>query len=182
MWVGGAPSMDFLNTLRARTLEPQETLTTPARLSLWLGRAGLLVDPADVGSEADLRQARALREAMDSVLVRPTRADGPTLDILNRWAARHRGPRLERAQGAGGDLRVVAAAPTARDALAALAADAIRLVQTGDADLLRICTHDRCGIRYLDRSRARNRRWCSMQRCGNRAKVARHAGRARLST
>ena len=34
-----------------------------------------------------------------------------------------------------------------------------------------------CAIVYLDTSRAATRRWCSMQRCGNRAKVRAHRAR-----
>jgi predicted RNA-binding Zn ribbon-like protein len=41
---------------------------------------------------------------------------------------------------------------------------------------LRACTADSCRMVYLDRSRGRRRRWCSMSRCGNAAKVARHRG------
>ncbi|WP_258564638.1 CGNR zinc finger domain-containing protein [Streptomyces himalayensis] len=38
-----------------------------------------------------------------------------------------------------------------------------------------------CALRFLDRSPAHNRRWCSMSRCGNRTKVRLHQARARRS-
>jgi predicted RNA-binding Zn ribbon-like protein len=38
---------------------------------------------------------------------------------------------------------------------------------------------ERCRMLFLDRSRGRRRRWCSMAECGNRAKVAAHRERAR---
>jgi predicted RNA-binding Zn ribbon-like protein len=31
-----------------------------------------------------------------------------------------------------------------------------------------------CGVLFLDRTRNRSRRWCSMKSCGNRAKAQRH--------
>jgi predicted RNA-binding Zn ribbon-like protein len=34
--------------------------------------------------------------------------------------------------------------------------------------------HQRCGWLFLDVSRNHSRRWCSMELCGNRAKVRRH--------
>ncbi|MFF6787082.1 CGNR zinc finger domain-containing protein [Streptomyces sp. NPDC012510] len=40
---------------------------------------------------------------------------------------------------------------------------------------------DTCVLRFLDRSPAHNRRWCSMSRCGNRTKVRLHQARARRS-
>lgn len=181
MWVGGAASVDFVNTLRSRAVGPRETLTDPERLATWLSRAGLLTSSDAAVTEADLREARQLRAALDTVLVAPEQTDARTIDVVNRWAARHRGPLLRPAAGGAGATRLTAAPdpPTVRTALAALAAELVRLVESGDADTLRICTHDRCGIRFLDRSRGHNRRWCSMQRCGNRTKAARHARTAR---
>ena len=41
-------------------------------------------------------------------------------------------------------------------------------------DLMRLKCCDGCGRLFFDASRNRSRRWCDMQGCGNRAKVARH--------
>ncbi|WP_225886448.1 CGNR zinc finger domain-containing protein [Streptomyces canus] len=46
---------------------------------------------------------------------------------------------------------------------------------------VRVCGADRCALRLLDRSPARNRRWCSMSRCGNRTEVRLHQPRVRQS-
>jgi predicted RNA-binding Zn ribbon-like protein len=43
------------------------------------------------------------------------------------------------------------------------------LLQRGDLDRLRECS--RCTHLFLDHGRGRGRRWCSMARCGNRAKA-----------
>jgi predicted RNA-binding Zn ribbon-like protein len=56
-----------------------------------------------------------------------------------------------------------------------VALDAIDLL-TGD-ESLRVCAAGDCGIRFADRSPARNRQWCSMRRCGNRTKARRHYAR-----
>jgi predicted RNA-binding Zn ribbon-like protein len=45
-------------------------------------------------------------------------------------------------------------------------------------DLARLKSCDGCGRLFFDASRNRSRRWCDMQGCGNRAKVARHRGAA----
>ncbi|WP_344389524.1 CGNR zinc finger domain-containing protein [Streptomyces vastus] len=44
---------------------------------------------------------------------------------------------------------------------------------------VRVCAAERCALRFLDRSPAHNRRWCSMSRCGNRTKVRLHQARTR---
>ena len=41
---------------------------------------------------------------------------------------------------------------------------------------IRQCEGDPCGGYFLDQSRAKPRRWCSMDSCGNRAKVKRFRG------
>ncbi|MDD7942516.1 CGNR zinc finger domain-containing protein [Actinomycetospora lutea] len=66
-------------------------------------------------------------------------------------------------------------------ALPWLLADAGARLLTGTmTDRLRRCAnHDACVLVFLDTSRNRARRWCSMEMCGNRSKVAAHESRAR---
>jgi predicted RNA-binding Zn ribbon-like protein len=69
-------------------------------------------------------------------------------------------------------------APTA--ALAALGPIAVataRLLATADPHRLRTCAASDCAAWFLDTSKSGRRRWCSMERCGNRAKAARHRRR-----
>jgi predicted RNA-binding Zn ribbon-like protein len=52
---------------------------------------------------------------------------------------------------------------------------AAELLTSEDLDRVRECADDRgCGYLFLDLSRNRSRRWCSMETCGNRAKAQRH--------
>src|SRR5512132_3935575 len=66
-WLGGRPAIDLVNTLRERWRRRVETLVTPGDLGLWLVRAELLTQAPTV-SPARLREARALREAIDACL------------------------------------------------------------------------------------------------------------------
>ena len=43
---------------------------------------------------------------------------------------------------------------------------------------LRQCAGDNCALLFLDTSRPGKRRWCSMERCGNRNKVREFRSRA----
>ncbi|MDR8020301.1 CGNR zinc finger domain-containing protein [Nesterenkonia aerolata] len=184
-WIfdGGAPSVDFLNTLRDRTRTPTETLHTPQDLQRWLGRAGLLdVTPqsrADQSEASPLEAARALRDAVDAVLVPGRDADSGQIRLINQWARRAPVPQLSTPEPASVEQR----AEEVEAALGILASDAIALVaeQASASGLLQIkvCAHTRCGLRYVDRSRGLRRQWCSMRRCGNRAKAARHAASRR---
>ena len=58
--------------------------------------------------------------------------------------------------------------------LAAVAQAAVDLVDPSDGALLRLCADDLCTHPFLDRSRAKARRWCDMETCGDRAKVRRY--------
>ncbi len=58
-----------------------------------------------------------------------------------------------------------------RPAAELLAADGLRTI--------RLCQGPDCGWLFLDESRNRSRRWCSMRSCGNRAKARRHYRRSK---
>ena len=67
---------------------------------------------------------------------------------------------------------VNAAAPvTGTQVLGAAAGEAIDLVGGELSSRVRECGGDTCYLLFLDTSRPGNRRWCSMERCGNRHKV-----------
>lgn len=61
------------------------------------------------------------------------------------------------------------------DLLAPLAHSAAALFATGDRKRLRKCAN--CVLHFRDTSKKGTRRWCSMQLCGNRYKVAAYAAR-----
>ena len=104
-------------------------------------------------------------------------ADGRTpgaddVDIINEMA----GGLALVPQLAGGSNPPLA--PTAERMLVTLAHDAIHALSGGPGRLRR-CLADDCGLIFLDTSRPGNRRWCSMGRCGGRAKARAHYKRQR---
>jgi predicted RNA-binding Zn ribbon-like protein len=68
---------------------------------------------------------------------------------------------------------------TSREVLEAVATDTTRLLTGADVSLLQRCANERCILLFVDRSRRAARRWCSMEVCGNRAKVRAHYRRER---
>lgn len=184
IWDGGRACLDFANTLRERWGEPRETLREPQDLRLWLHRARLLGTDLSVGVPADsvLHTARLLRAAMDRAVLTAAEGgvpDSADLAVLNGTAAAapRRAPRLVIAHGRLLDAGESAAADPV-SALGLLAHDAADLLLAPEIRQVRVCEARRCALRFLDRSPARNRRWCSMARCGNRTKVRRHQTRA----
>ncbi|MFJ8780234.1 MULTISPECIES: CGNR zinc finger domain-containing protein [unclassified Streptomyces] len=188
IWDGGRVCLDFANTLRSRwRTTPVETLREPDDLAGWL-REALLLAPGttEPATAAVLMSARRLRESVDRAVLAVADGRLPTsgdVTLLNRSAAA--APRSALQLVINGDrLEPVGPTPLAADpalALALIAQDAVDLLLSAEIRRVRVCGADNCALRFLDRSPARNRRWCSMSRCGNRTKVRLHQVRARQS-
>lgn len=189
IWDGGRVCLDFANTLRSRwRTTPEETLRKPDDLMGWLQEARLLAPVTPVpATAADLLSARRLREAVDRAVLTVATGRLPAsgdVTLLNRSAAAAPRPALQLVITED-RLEPADAAPLAADptlALALIAQDAVDLLLSAEIRRVRVCGADRCALRFLDRSPARNRRWCSMSRCGNRTKARLHQARTRQSS
>ncbi|TCC28783.1 CGNR zinc finger domain-containing protein [Kribbella sindirgiensis] len=163
-WVGGRPSVDFTATLGKRQQTPFERIPEPADLGRWFREAGLAQDEPVVSGRA-YRQAVELREALYRLFTGAT--DAADLEVVNRWSSRpSAGPRLT------SELRAEYVAVDVLGLLSSLARDAVDLLTGPLADRIRTCAADDCSLLYVDASRAGRRRWCSMNTCGARAKMA----------
>jgi predicted RNA-binding Zn ribbon-like protein len=176
-WIrdGGALSVDFVNTLRDRwSATPRETLPTGSSVIDWLREAGVPVSP---GPDPDHDAALALRAALEALFEH--RASTAQITLINDISRADARPVLQQtAEGIRADLD----APLSFDAaLGRIAADAIDLAARALLDRVDVCHHERCGLLFVDTSRGRRRQWCSMQRCGNRAKVARFEERRQIA-
>jgi predicted RNA-binding Zn ribbon-like protein len=185
--LGGRLCLDFINTIdpwygddRIDYLPEYDTLAE------WAQRSGAvtsrqkeqlrkLAEAAPLESVAVHRRAIDLRADLHTLL-RPARGPetGRALITLNtemRRAARYlriapMGEMFELDWEFDGELDAVLW-PIVRCAAELL---------TSEVDLARVreCAGFNCGWLFIDTSRAGRRRWCSMDICGNRAKVERH--------
>jgi predicted RNA-binding Zn ribbon-like protein len=149
-------------------------LSIPGDLAAALVSLDTLTHEPAVGPE-DLDGGRTLRDALGRCFAAAAGGDGlPPRDVetLNSFAADE--PPLLRLSVDGSMARV--ATDPVRCALSAVARDAIELLARHAGDLRRC---EGCEKAFLDGSRGRRRRWCSMERCGNRAKVAGYRARQR---
>ncbi|MFT2818294.1 CGNR zinc finger domain-containing protein [Leifsonia sp. A12D58] len=192
----GSVALDFAYSGSMGDTPAWEKLHTADDLAGWLNERFTVAAPEagatastsapGVGSPAaamsatdrDLLDAKALRDAIASLTnAAAARASLNTrdIDVLNLFAAT---PDIPPSLG-GGSRQAGRTAPRAGQALSTLARTAIELFEPTEIERIRECSADDCGIIYLDTSRSANRRWCSMQRCGNRAKI--RAYRERLA-
>lgn len=181
----GAESLDFAYTGdMGRDVPEWEQLRSPDDLGRWVAERFDRVDASDA-SPRDLVDARALRDSISRLYVGAARQEPVApddVDTVNLYAAM---PDIPPAlagghRRAGADRIRVAQALTslARDAIAVLAADAR---PSDGGQRIRACDADDCRMVFHDESRTNNRRWCAMERCGNRAKVRAHRERVAMT-
>jgi predicted RNA-binding Zn ribbon-like protein len=141
----GALSLDFAYSGAMGDNPAWEDLHSAEDLSVWL--EGRFPD-----------QLTAASPAADDV------------DVINLFAAT---PDIPPAL-AGGSRQAGRAKARPGQALSAMAREAVELFTPEQRERIRLCAADDCGLVFYDESRSNNRRWCSMKRCGNRAKVRTH--------
>lgn len=168
-FIGGRTALNFAGTLGKRGTDEVERIRTPEDLCRWAELAGLGSISADA---ADLEPARVLREALYrltmSALGRAT-ARPADVELVNSWATQEIGASALTIRS--GILQRVDPTPTAAAVLAAVARDGIDLLTGPDAASIRECEDPTCTLLFVDTSRGRRRRWCSMNVCGARAKM-----------
>jgi predicted RNA-binding Zn ribbon-like protein len=185
--VGGAPFLDFTNSVGGRTKARElDRLESYPALVAWAQAAGI-VSPAEAGSllaaaaaneapaERCLQDARAFRESLYGLLSRVTAGAEPRgtdLDQVNGGIAK--AAAVARLAWAGNRfIASIGGEKAGLDViLCRVALAAQRFLDGEDLGRLREC--ERCSWLFLDRSKNGRRRWCRMDACGNRAKAARH--------
>jgi predicted RNA-binding Zn ribbon-like protein len=193
--VGGRACLDFCNTLDPReSPRARDFLRSYDDLVPWAERARLVAAAEARSLVAEARKRRAaqavfeealvLREALfrvfASVAAREL-VDAADLEILNgvlqRAAVRARltgsGPGFAWSWSDDGDLE---------RPLWLVARSAAELLTSDELERLRKCAGQPCGWLFLDASKNRSRRWCSMESCGSRAKMRRLYARRRAAS
>jgi len=164
----GAFSLELLLTGGPGALQRYEILHTPQALVAWLAesRLNIAADQLRI-TRKDLADTIRFRDTMWSVA--NAFADGrpvapSDIELINAAASAAPRPALDPATLSAGWVTPVSGAQV----LGAAARDAIAVIAEGR---IRRCAGDRCYLMFVDTSRPGNRRWCSMQRCGNRHKI-----------
>ena len=187
-FIAGALGLDFLNSIATPVDTPVEWLSSGNDLVAWMVRAHLISEDAAAGLlksalpgelDAIAARARALREWFRAFV--QTHKGRPLephtlgeLGPLNQLLARDEE-----------FLQIVAASPlrcvrqtrwrSADDALLLPIAKALAdVVCNEDFTYIKRCEGALCTLIFVDRTRSRSRRWCSMATCGNRRKQATH--------
>jgi predicted RNA-binding Zn ribbon-like protein len=192
LFIGNHLTLDFLNTRPIQNGELKELLSDFNALLRWFRAAEIIDDrqfttlqrqwEGSARARKLLEKIRRLREELREEVLSweaggKVRRD--TIKKLNALLASHpmQTKLVETDNGLGVNPYFEAREP--EDLLSPLAHSAARLF--ADADRTRVRQCGQCVLHFLDTSKKGTRRWCSMQLCGNRRKVAAYARRKRIA-
>ena len=190
LFLGNHLALDFLNTRPVENDEAVELLPDFDALLRWFQAADLLTSR----QASSLRQqwgdsarakhvVEAMRELRESLrkevlsMERGNTVRREAIDELNHLMAEH--PMLTRLKvGGSASATELWFDPRRPEDLFAPVAHSTAIL-FADADRHRVRKCGQCVLHFYDTSKKGTRRWCSMQLCGNRLKVAAYAARQR---
>ncbi|MGZ8370203.1 MAG: CGNR zinc finger domain-containing protein, partial [Caulobacteraceae bacterium] len=159
--------------------EPEERLATDEDLYRWAMRFGFatgeeaegLIKSGSSGVATDARRLRESFRALFEALAISAPPDPSEVQRVNGYASEGGQEGLSYADGKWA-LRPLRPLSDGRELLARIARAGAVFIASEDAEHLRRCQSDACVLWFVDRTRNRSRAWCSMERCGARAKAA----------
>jgi predicted RNA-binding Zn ribbon-like protein len=195
LFLADSLGLDFLNSVATPADTPIDWIEDGEGLLRWLEQAGLVSSermkamraqalPGELDKVAD--QARDLREWFRTFVRehkgKPLAADAlEALEPLNRLLQRDEGFSQivvgHRGEGSGLQLQSMRRWRTPEALLLPVGEALARFVCEEDFSDVKACEGPACTLLFVDHTRGRRRRWCSMALCGNRAKQAAHRHR-----
>jgi predicted RNA-binding Zn ribbon-like protein len=178
--MGDHPAMDLLNTIVRVDRSLVDLWQSDDDVLRWLVRTGLLKTnfTPQFRSGGLLAAARGMRDVVRALVV--ARKANKRLDVaaLNDFLAKGKS-HCELTPAKDGNLVVARRydQTTPEGVLTPLAEAAAELLATADFKLVRACEGVDCVLWFYDRTKAHRRRWCSMEVCGNRNKIAKFRSR-----
>ena len=197
--VGGRLCLDFVNTVDGRRNDSSllgDKLKDYSDLVAWSQHSGIITAAESerlikeskqkpAAANTVLHRAIALREALQHIFKATVLKRGPLsidLETVNDELLKAR--KNERlASTENGFQWKWTDSETALDRMLwSIAQSAAEFLMKGDLSRLRECGGEACGWLFEDTSRNRSRQWCTMEDCGNVAKVRRFRTRLRSSS
>ncbi len=182
LFLAGHLALDFLNTRMRVDGKIVDVLQRDQDVLDWLKQAGLAVPKVwPHAARMSLRDpARTLRENIRSLVEKRKAGQRGDPSVLNRFlSAAPSHPRLVWDRTRSLQIEKIRRTNSAPAILAPVAEAAADLLATADFKLVKRCEDGACVLWFADRTKSHHRRWCSMEICGNRQKVAAYRRRRR---
>lgn len=205
IFLGGAPALDFLNSIATPVDEIVEWMGNGVNFLSWMKQAGLLTED----------EVRTVSRSMSAAQLDGVAGDARELrDWFRGFVHEHRGSTLkkraldevaplnrllcsdavfwqlepsevrDRGKSKGPLSTIFHLRPRRHwrnpaSLLSLLAEEIAKFICSADFRHIKACEGGTCTLLFLDQSHRHGRRWCSMAICGNRAKAAAFAARAK---
>ena len=193
--LGGDLSLDFVNTVNWRKRnEPDELLKTSQDLISWGVETDILSEPEadkmnhwahENKSTADnlLVKAKDLRESLHNIFKGIIEGNEPNENDLNviNYRLSEMLTHLQLSYSKNKFKLEIEKDNTLDYVIWHIVRSASKLLTSDNLDRVKECEDDECGWLFIDESKNRSRRWCSMEDCGNRNKARRHYRSTRKS-
>lgn len=186
--VSGHPALDLVNTIKYRGADdPQNRLAEFADVVEWALTAGLITDAESNGLKEEqdgaalLGRTLALREALWSLFNREqvtTKCFARALATLEKAITSLR-PKVT-IDPQTGILHRQIVVQTPKDLIARIVDSIADLLTRRDDFLIKTCDGCDCDWLFVDRTKARRRRWCDTRTCGNLARARDFRNKQRL--
>ena len=190
LFVANRPILDFLNTKPILADGPTELLPDAHALERWLIASGTVTLPKTRSllrswrqsseAEAFRKDLIAFRERLREAVLRMEAGSAPSDDFLKEINAQLQQHPLRSAlrRRNGGVVRETFFDPVEpADLWAPIVDGAADLLAETETSRIRQC--ESCIVHFFDTSKKGSRRWCSMNICGNKIKVAAYQRRKR---
>lgn len=192
IFVGNHGCLDFINTQIVDKGNTVDLLRGFSDLTDWLTETRVFsrTEAKEIfkkwndepEGERAFYQARAFRGILRNMverIVKGKTVEGSTIDEINKILGKRTGyTRLIRAKGRF-ETRFHVELDEAIHLITPIAESASDFLCYGEFSLIRKCENPDCILYFYDVSKNHARRWCSMNICGNRTKVAAHYKRHR---
>ncbi|WOD08940.1 CGNR zinc finger domain-containing protein [Marinomonas sp. GJ51-6] len=179
--VGNHLAMDFINTLFRCHGEDVDLLSSIDDFGLWAEEMSIELD-AD-NREKNLEAVRALRSALKTLMLAQLDQEvlpETAVEIVNKHL--YHAPTQQKFLLVEQEVALQPLFPklSVEQVLGKIAREAAELLTSDQRQHIKSCSNEKCVLLFVDTSRAKKRRWCCMERCGNRAKAANfyHANKA----
>jgi predicted RNA-binding Zn ribbon-like protein len=192
LFVANRPILDLLNTKPILAEGPTELLSDVRALERWLVASGMVTSPKakttlrswrnSPQAATFLEQLIAFRERLREAVLRIEEGSAPAdifLTEVNSLLIEHPLPSLLHKRDSKVMRETLFELRRPTDLWAPIIDATADLLAESDLSRMRMC--ESCVIHFLDTSKKGSRRWCSMNICGNKVKVAAYQRRKRSS-
>jgi predicted RNA-binding Zn ribbon-like protein len=173
-FVGNNLGVDFINTEVNVKGQLVDLLLTESDVRAWLEQANI---EADLERGIDVGKLLAFRQMARQVLsqiIEKEGVDSDAIATLNNSLQNYKMHYQLEQSTEGYQLINQNVCHSTADIIGLLAFELANMLASDQRAYLKRCLNSDCVLMFVDNSRSHKRRWCSMDTCGNRAKVSKH--------